>query len=136
MKVLTATKETQGKRSNDFCWTEEGELVNYSFECDGETVDGSCGCKRSLAGLKTLKATTTVKVADLDITEDDLKTQITESLTKGGWLQGQSLADRIEFIEGVYQDTVHLYNYFKDAAPGTVLERRGRVFNVRLQPGA
>ena len=58
-KVLTATAATQGMRKNDFSHTEEGELVTYGLECDCEQVDGVCGCKRSLVGRSTHKATTT-----------------------------------------------------------------------------
>ncbi len=47
MKVLTATTKTQGARKNDFCFCDEGEMVMLGSECDGETADGSCGCKRA-----------------------------------------------------------------------------------------
>ena len=43
------------------CWCEEGELVRFATECDGERVDGRCGCRRSMTGMSTLKATTTVR---------------------------------------------------------------------------
>ena len=56
MKMLVATKETQGKRRNDFCWATEGELVRFAFQCDGEAVDGRCGCRRSFCGLDSHKA--------------------------------------------------------------------------------
>ena len=40
MLFLVGTKETQGKRKNDFSWTTDGEPVMYGSECDGEKVDG------------------------------------------------------------------------------------------------
>jgi len=64
MKVLVATEETQGHRKTDFCWTEEGELVFFGSECTRETIDGECGCRRSLCGLRTRKATTTFRVVE------------------------------------------------------------------------
>ena len=64
MKVLTATRETQGRRGNDFSFVPEGELVIFASECDGEGVDGRCGCKRAMSGLLSLTATTTFKVVD------------------------------------------------------------------------
>ena len=52
MKVLVGTKETQGQRSNDFSWAEDGELVMFGSECDREDVDGTCGCRRAMSGLR------------------------------------------------------------------------------------
>jgi len=73
MKLFTATRQTQGQRDNDFCWAEEDELVRFPFECDGERVDGQCGCRRSMAGLLSQKATTTFKVVELPIGKEALQ---------------------------------------------------------------
>jgi hypothetical protein len=52
MNALTATKQTQGWRDNDFCWTLEGELVFFPpIECGRGSIDDGCGCRRSMAGL-------------------------------------------------------------------------------------
>jgi hypothetical protein len=59
MKVFVSTKDGQGIRNNDFSWTNEGELVKFALECDGEKIDGKCGCRRSMSGFDTHKATTT-----------------------------------------------------------------------------
>ena len=67
MKILVATKEGQGQRKNDFCWAEEGEVVKFPSECDRETVDGRCGCRRSMSGANSLKGTKTMKVVEFDI---------------------------------------------------------------------
>jgi len=64
---------TQGQRDNDFCWAEEDELVRFPFECDRERVDGQCGCRRSMAGLLSQKATTTFKVVELPIGKEALQ---------------------------------------------------------------
>ena len=50
MKLLVATTKTQGQRKNDFCWVPEDEIVQFAFVCDGEKIDGSCGCRRSMSG--------------------------------------------------------------------------------------
>ncbi len=73
MRLFTATRLTQGQRENDFCWAEEDELVRFPFECDGESVDGGCGCRRSMAGICSNKATTTFKVVELAIGKEVLQ---------------------------------------------------------------
>jgi len=73
MKLFTATRLAQGQRDNDFCWAEEEELVRFPFECDGERVDGQCGCRRSMAGILSQKGTTTIKVIELAIGKEALQ---------------------------------------------------------------
>lgn len=65
MKVLVATTKRQGMRKNDFCHATEGELVKFSFECDGEKVDGKCGCKRSMGGINSRELPTDKSVGFL-----------------------------------------------------------------------
>jgi hypothetical protein len=71
IQVLTATRETQGRRDDDFCWTVEGELVLFTpMEYGHGDVNDRCGCLRSMAGVVSYCATTTVKVVernDLDL---------------------------------------------------------------------
>ncbi|HYL37933.1 MAG TPA: hypothetical protein VEV17_18605 [Bryobacteraceae bacterium] len=67
MKVLVATKETQGQRASDFSFVPEGELLSFVIECDLE-ADGSCGCMRSMAGIECHGCTTTLKVAEVAMT--------------------------------------------------------------------
>lgn len=73
MKLFVSTKLTQGQRNNDFCWAAEDEMVHFPFECDGESVDGRCGCRRSMAGLYSQKATSTFKVVELAIGKEALQ---------------------------------------------------------------
>ena len=63
MNVLVSTCETQGKRPNDFCYVPDGELLYFSMECDSDqdNIDGRCGCRCTLTGMKTLTSTTTEK---------------------------------------------------------------------------
>ncbi|MBK7400012.1 MAG: hypothetical protein IPJ34_28105 [Myxococcales bacterium] len=86
MKVLVSTNETQGQRENDFCFVPEGELVFFgSGECSNERADGACGCRRSLAGVRSLKGTTTFAVRDLDLDEDAVVEAIHRAWVKGGF---------------------------------------------------
>jgi hypothetical protein len=73
MKVLIATADTQGQRSNDFTYLIDGELVTPASLCDRDdgNPDGPCGCWRSFTGLVSGKSGTTAKVADLDMTFED-----------------------------------------------------------------
>ena len=49
MKVLVATKESQGELPGDYSWTVEGELVTAVVcECSSPK---KCGCGRGFPGL-------------------------------------------------------------------------------------
>ena len=120
MKVLTATNDTQGQRKNDFAGTEEGELVIFGFECDQE-VDGWCGCKRSMSGLTTLKATTTIKVRDIpDQTESMMVDKIKSHLMTYWHFTGQAAQDTAK------KDAAELIRLASSFQAGDVLERRGK----------
>jgi hypothetical protein len=84
MKVLVATKEQQGDRDGDYCWTVEGELVAVgSLECDDAD---RCGCSRGFPGLASSRATTTAKVVDRPhISADDLREAVRDWLERDGW---------------------------------------------------
>jgi len=122
MKVLVATQETQGKRKNDFNHTDSDELVRFVFECDGESVDGRCGCRRSMSGVNSLKATTTVQVKNKELNPEEYKTKIRESLQKGGWNPTEKM------VVGEAKELLRIANYFPE---GTVLEKRGNTFAAR-----
>jgi len=122
MKVLVATKETQGKRKNDFSYTDSGEPVRFAFECDGESVDGRCGCRRSMCGMNSLKATTTVQVKNEKLSLKEYKSKIQKSLQKGGW----NLTEKI--IADEAKELLRIANHFPE---GTVLEKRGDGFAAR-----
>jgi hypothetical protein len=87
MKVLVATNNTQGQRSNDFCFCVEGELVTVGLICaaDESDPDGGCGCGRAFAGLNSHKATTTAKVKEVDLSEEDYIEALRSSLEQQGW---------------------------------------------------
>ena len=123
MLFLVGTKETQGKRKNDLSHTEDGEVLMFGSECDGEKVDGGCGCRRALAGVKTAKATTTMKVAD--VSEDVIRAGMV------GFLVNKWSFDEAEALEWVNGDIKELNRVAEFFGEGTVLERRGRKFAER-----
>jgi hypothetical protein len=120
MKALVATYQTQGTRKNDFFWTKAGELVTFGFECDGETIDGGCGCKRSMVGTLSHKATTTFSVVDFGrMTEREYRREINKAYKEMGFEKAPK--GTIENLLEIAGQHTH----------GTVLERRGNKFNVR-----
>lgn len=122
MKLFICTKEGQGKRKNDFCWTIEGELAIFGIECTGEKVDGSCGCRRSMVGINSRKATTTVKVSDIGLEHEGFKQRIRTSEIKAGF--GEPSEERLELMALALEQEAERWPV------GTVLERR-KVFQER-----
>ncbi len=117
MKLLVATTKTQGQRKNDFCFATVGELVKLGSECDGESINGSCGCKRSMTGMDSSKGTTTMIVAELPhIDAKKLAKLLFDSDKKAGW----------NFSMGEEEETgdelARIANCFK---VGDVVEKRG-----------
>lgn len=86
MKVIVADKTIQDSSKRDFFWTEEGEIVSFGvFECENEEKAKECGCRRSLVGIKTRKACTTFRIAEVDFTELELSARISISFRESGW---------------------------------------------------
>lgn len=117
MRILVATSDLQGQRRSDFCWTEEGELVIFPMMCDGnDAIDGGCGCQRALAGADSRKATTTVKVIDADMSEQEYTKLVFAAYRQSGWSDDEitqyRLAEELQATAAIYE-------------AGTVLERRG-----------
>ena len=105
MKVLVATRQTQGAIAGDFCHTVEGELVTpHIVECaDPER----CGCGRAFSGLASDRATTTAMVVDLDhVDRAALAAAVRDNLERWG-IPGEvpdeevddEVADHLEAIE-------------------------------------
>lgn len=122
MKYLVSTKETQGQRKNDFCFVPEGELVRFGSECDCEDIDGRCGCRRSMIGMDCGTATTTMKVVELDMSEIELKTKLTASMSKSGFSVHED--DIIEEINEISR----IAGLFQI---GDILEMRGNLVQTR-----
>jgi hypothetical protein len=87
MKVLVATAALQGMRSNDFNFCIEGELVWIGLVCttDSSDPDGGCGCGRSFAGMASHRATTTARVAEVDLDFAHYAEALRMSLRDQGW---------------------------------------------------
>jgi hypothetical protein len=132
MHVFTITDNTQGRRANDFQSATPGELVSFSMiECEGEKVDGSCGCRRSFSGLQSLRAGTTVVVEDRPtFTPTDLRKASDAALERGGWLFGTD-DEQASLKQEAYDELVGLYAFACTLPVGTVVERRGTKLQAR-----
>jgi len=130
MKLLTATNETQRQRPDDFMWCTEGEIVKFGMECDGEEVDGKCGCRRSMVGVQCNKATTTMKVIHVEMTCEELTNALRDNYKEGGWynLMGAESAEKSIRIE--VEDLIRLSESFP---VGSIVEKRGDKFQVRKE---
>ena len=125
MKVLIATTKGQGKRSNDFCFANEGELVGFSLECDGERIDGGCGGRRSVVGFDSQKAATTFEVVERPLTEQEFCELHWKRLCKGGW---DSIDVQRDVSDKQAKELLRLANRLPI---GSVIERRGHDIQVR-----
>lgn len=130
MKILVATKEAQGRRRNDFCHAQEGEPVRFAFECDGESVDGKCGCRRAMVGIVTGKATTTFKVAEAGMTREQFEAMLLRDDIAIG-LVSDPVTEREE--KGARDAAAELVRIASLAPEGTVLEKRGARIKVRVE---
>jgi hypothetical protein len=132
MKVVTATGQTQGWRDNDFCWTVEGELVFFTpIECGRGYIDDDCGCRRSMAGLVSHLATTTMKVIERPDLDPDLYfTLIADGLQSQGYVTAE-LMTIPNVNEWVHDLTDELICLAAGCPVGTVLERRGDLLMPR-----
>jgi hypothetical protein len=77
VKLLTATRQTQGTAAFDFeDGIIEGELVEPASVCDrdlnGDEWTEGCGCGRSFRGVTSHKLTTTAVVVDVEIDHEQL----------------------------------------------------------------
>lgn len=75
MRVLVATRRSQGDHPGDYCFTLEGELVAPLLpEC---SAPERCGCPRGFDGLESDRATTTAAIVDrADLTPDRVLAQL------------------------------------------------------------
>src|SRR6185312_8343581 len=91
MKLLVSTTLTQGFRSDDFSFTNDGELLlfNHMETHCGLDPNHPCGCARTMCGIESLKATTTMIVRDVEISEEQFVTLIRESVSRSGFTPDQ-----------------------------------------------
>ena len=123
MRVLVATEQMQGQRDNDFYWCDEDELITFAPDIhDGEAVDGNCGCRRSMAGTRTFRPTTTFKVAESELTKQEYIDFIVDVKNKQGWGGSyETWAPEIDVLLSIA----------KQYPVDTVLERRGNIIQAR-----
>lgn len=136
MKVLVSTSRTQGQRKNDFCGVPDGELVTFGSECDGEAVDGSCGCRRAMTGMDSLKSTTTFLVEERPgLSVEALADLVYASHEAGGWHFGgpEREAENREWALADARDLAGLAAAFP---AGMIVEKRGTKFQERIEKGA
>ena len=129
MKLLVATKKTQGERGNDFNFCEEGEIVSFAMECDRENIDGHCGCRRSMSGMDNHKGTTTMLVAELDMTLEELRAKWMTSMTDAGWLKGKNKEREARWCR---QECDRLIKAAASFGVGDVVEKRGDTIQKRV----
>jgi len=127
MKLMTATALTQGQRDNDYHWCVEGELVRFDVTCarDRYDPDGGCGCGRGFAGMSSRRATTTVLIRDLDLTECDVRLALAASLHAAGY------HDDPDATADVADEARELIELARSFEVGDVLERRLDEIRVR-----
>lgn len=130
MIVLVSTKDGQGLRSNDFCWTEPGEYVVIAEPCDGETIDGPCGCMRSFSGLSSLKATTTAKLVDMPGLQLSAFVALVEDSLRKSWPSLKP--DELRELATAEAATVRDIGRKLAGAVGRVVERRGNTIQTRV----
>jgi hypothetical protein len=151
MRVLVATKDTQGHEPGDYAFTVEGELVVAEVsECDNPQ---RCGCGRGFPGLASSKATTTAMIVELDhLTEEDLRSAIGDYLDRSGWADLfrsaaqfdddflddiDEVGDVEDMIRAVVDEHVEVIAEICDAFPvGTIVERSGTQVRARVIPYA
>lgn len=127
MRVLVATEESQGRRTDDFDWCVEGELVWVAEPCDRDRRGDvtSYGCGRAFAGMASHRSTTTAVVRDLpQLTRQAYEDALRGSLIDQGW--------PAEWAEDLIDELI----VWSEAWPvGTVLERHLDFVGRRFDPG-
>lgn len=123
MKFLVATNRTQGDMAGDYTYCVPGELLWITMVCgwDLRDPDGGCGCGRGFGGLTSHRATTTAEVADLGMTEADLRLAVTTSLSDQGWLPPELASEHQEIVT----EAIELVRTLAEPlAEGTIVRRR------------
>jgi hypothetical protein len=125
VKILTATATTQGRRSGDFNYCVEGELVWIGLVCatDRGNPDGGCGCGRAFGGMTSHRATTTAMIRDVATDRRRYVDALRASLGAQGW--------PIASAEGLADGLIQLVG---DWPVGAVVERRLDTVSVRDWP--
>ena len=125
MQVLVATRLGQGHKAHDVCTTLEGELVVLP-----PTNDLCSMHLRAVSGAASGGDTTTFMVVDRpELDRASYRALVEDGLTRAGWESSVEPDDLT--VDEVVEVMLRLAMTF---TPGTVLERTGRQFGVRLHP--
>jgi hypothetical protein len=125
MRLLTATRQTQGDLPGDFSFTVEGELVFANdLVCarDRDDPNGGCGCGRAFVGLVSRRATTTALVRDLDISPAELRAAVEEFEVARGL--GPDVIGVDDFVEVVEEKLAELHDIARSVEAGAVVGLR------------
>ena len=131
VKVLISTMETQGQRKNDFSHTLGGELLRFGTECDGERIDGRCGCRRSMTGVESGRATTTMEVVETRLTVPQIAFMISNSEIRAGLYDKDDLDAIQESFRDAHKQAKEIVRVAGAFKSGTILEKRGNAFQLR-----
>lgn len=123
MNILVATVRTQGQRASDFNFAAEGEIVVLDDEHDGETIDGYCGCQRSLVGVESGMGTTTFEVIEANYDRQEFLEMIRAARED---YEAMGVGD-----DNISAEADHLLELAARFTVGSVIEKRGDVFQVR-----
>lgn len=87
MNFLVATALTQGEKAGDYHWCVEGELLWIQEPCGTDRRDREmpCGCGRGFSGVSSRVGNTTARVADVELSREELVAALEASLEQGGW---------------------------------------------------
>jgi len=124
MMLLTATTETQGRRSSDSCTAIDGELVTLAETNDCDQFEPTSPYPRSFRGLSSGELTTTAVARDLPLTDADLRIAVRGHLEVFHPSLLAELADRDDELEDVITGWAGELEEIGRALPaGPVVER-------------
>lgn len=129
MKLLIATNLTQGKRTNDFNHADDGEILIYPKTCNhgSKSPDSPCGCNRCMIGIITHKCTTTMQVAEVNITQEKFANDYVGAMQDAGFHNALT-EEAIEMNKLLAYDLIERIERFNI---GDVLEYRSDKFRKR-----
>ena len=81
-----------------------------------------------MCGVTTQKATTTMKVIDSSLTQNDVEQAVYDSLKGGGWLTGMTETKAKKWAKDDTQELLRIANVFR---VGDIVEKRGNKFQTR-----
>lgn len=125
MKVLVATRRSQGDREGDYMHGVPGELVWIPPSCDADLKNpaNGCGCTRGFGGLSSHKAMTTVEVVESHMTPEEVRVAFEVSLRDQGWIPPGTPSDVVEEI--LAETMVDILSHAEAFPLGALIRRDG-----------